>query len=154
MNTRRLHSFTRKFALWLGFISALYLLLIAGTGVALNHKQALRLEQRHISRVWLLPNYQPEAGYDVPTDVVLRDINSSLLFGPAGARVLDTLLLLWIVAGGFAVGVQMSEHRQAPEPIGVNAARNAIMRAPLQKAAPYGDSGRRATRGKVLEFHR
>jgi hypothetical protein len=152
MHTRSLHTSNRKFVLWLGVVCALYLALIAGTSVALNHSQLLRLEQRHISRLWLPASYQQDAGYDVPIDVVLRDLNRGLLFSKAGARVLDSLLVLWLLALGVHVGVQIAEHGKAARP--TTMARNTTMRQPLQKAAPYGDSGQRATRGKVLQFRR
>ena len=42
---------------WLGVISALFVLLLASTGIALNHSHDWQLDQRYVSWSWLLDAY-------------------------------------------------------------------------------------------------
>ena len=47
---RRTVRIVRRIHLYLGLAAALYFMLIAATGVALNHRQLFRLEERYVSR--------------------------------------------------------------------------------------------------------
>ncbi len=52
----------RSFHRWLGGIAVLFVLLLALTGIALNHGHDWRLDQRHVTWGWLLDAY----GIDAP----------------------------------------------------------------------------------------
>ena len=153
MDIRRLHISIRRFAVGLEVATAVYLVLVAGTGWALNHSHALRLSQHHISRIWLPAGYQPQAGgYEVPLDVITRDVNAGLLFSRTGARVLDTMLALWLMTSGALLGVRLASMRRAKQRASKVAATP--INHVLPKVAPYGGSRQRASRGKVLQFRK
>ena len=70
---RRPLRIVRRIHLYLGLSAALSFMLIAATGVALNHRQLLRLEERYVSRTWLPDSYRPQDGAEVRADIhVLR----------------------------------------------------------------------------------
>lgn len=61
--SRARNSWAWRLHLWSGVGAAIILLAIAITGVLLNHTEALRLAQRHVSAEWLLTHY----GFPAPT---------------------------------------------------------------------------------------
>ncbi len=61
--SRKLRRFYRRGHRWLGVSLAVFLLLLALTGLALNHATGLQLDQRHVSWSWLLDAY----GIHMPT---------------------------------------------------------------------------------------
>lgn len=153
MDTRRLHFSIHRVAVWLGVATAVYLALIAGSGWALNHSHALRLGQHQISRIWLPAGYQPQAGgYEVPLEVIMRDVNAGLLFSRTGARVLDIMVAVWLITSGALLGVRLASVRRAKQRASKVAA--APINHVLPKVAPYGASRQRASRGKVLQFRK
>jgi hypothetical protein len=153
MDSRRLHISIRRFAVGLGIATAAYLVLIAGTGWALNHSHRLRLSEHHISRIWLSASYEPQAGgYEVPLDVIVRDLNAGLLFSRTGAWVLDTFMGLWLITAGAFGGARLATIRRQKQRGSSVAA--APMNHVLPKAVPYGGSRQRASRGKVLPFRK
>jgi hypothetical protein len=153
MDTRRLHNSIRRFAVGLGVATAVYLVLIGGTGWALNHSQGLRLSQHHISRIWLPAGYEPQAaGYEVPLDVIVRDLNAGLLFSRTGAYVLDVMVGLWLITAGALLGLRLATVRGAKRQTSRPAC--APIKQALAKAAPYGWSRQRSGRGKLLQFRK
>ena len=52
-----LRQFFRRGHRWLGVFVAVFVLLLALTGIALNHAVGLKLDQRHVSWPWLLDMY-------------------------------------------------------------------------------------------------
>jgi hypothetical protein len=95
---RRAQRAVRRFHLYLGLTAALYFMLIAATGVALNHREGLRLEDRYISRNWLPASYRPQDGADVRADIVVGDLHSGLIFGRVGAPVMDVVATVWFLS--------------------------------------------------------
>jgi hypothetical protein len=95
---RRLFRAVRRLHLYLGLAAALYFMLIAGTGVALNHRAGLRLEDRYISRSWLPSSYRPQDGVEVRSDIVVGDLHSGLIFGRIGAPVMDVVATVWFLS--------------------------------------------------------
>jgi len=55
--TRRQRHWFRNLHRWLGGIAAFFVLLLAVTGIALNHGHELGLDQRHVKWDWLLDAY-------------------------------------------------------------------------------------------------
>ena len=149
----RLHTYSRKALIVLGVIAALYITAIAATAFALNHQRTLRLDRLHISRIWLPAAYQPTIGYNVPTAVVLQDLNSGLMFSRFGARLLDSILVLALLL--FAIERATRARRRNTRSRATRpASTSGMMRHALAKAAPYGEGTHRGSRGKVLPFAR
>jgi hypothetical protein len=95
---RRLLRFVRKLHIWVGLSAALYFMLIAATGVLINHREGLRLEERSVSRSWLPGGYRPQDGKQVRADIVVTDLHSGLIFGRVGAPVLDFVAAVWFIS--------------------------------------------------------
>jgi len=96
---RRLLRFVRKLHIWVGLSAALYFMLIATTGVMINHREGLRLEERTISRRWLPSSYRPEDGKDgVRADIAVGDLHSGLIFGKVGKPVMDFVATVWFIS--------------------------------------------------------
>ncbi len=104
MKYSRILQFIRGIHVWLGLVVALYLALIAVSGVALNHRHALRLDDRYVSRTWVPPTYRPEEAR-VRADVALNDLRSGLLFGRTGTPTVDiaAVFCLALLASGFTI---------------------------------------------------
>jgi len=98
MRRRRLLHALRRLHLWIGLLSAFYFFLIALTGVALNHRQGLRLEERYVSRSWLSQSYRPDDGREVRADIVIGDLHSGLIFGKIGGPILDVVATVWLLS--------------------------------------------------------
>ncbi len=124
---RRTLRAVRRFHLYLGLAAALYFMLIAATGVALNHREGLRLEARHVSRSWLPATYRPQDGSEVRADIVVVDLHSGLIFGRVGAPVMDVVAMVWFLSllSGLSLaalgrpwhnGAQVDSENGAPEP--------------------------------------
>ncbi len=95
---RRMLRSVRRFHLYLGLAAALYFMLIAATGVALNHRQGLRLEESFVSRHWLPSSYRVQDGDEVRADIVVGDLHSGLIFGRVGAPVMDVVAAVWFLS--------------------------------------------------------
>src|SRR3954463_5453924 len=95
---RRLLRFMRKLHIWVGLSAALYFMLIATTGVMINHREGLRLEERDVSRSWLPSGYRAQDGSTVRADIVVTDLHSGLIFGKVGAPVLDFVAAVWFIS--------------------------------------------------------
>ncbi len=61
MSRRRRHRLKLKslyvWHRWVGLVAALFVIVLAGTGLALNHTEALELDSRHVRSAWLLDWY-------------------------------------------------------------------------------------------------
>src|SRR3954462_15674431 len=96
---RRLLRFVRKLHIWVGLSASLYFMLIAATGVMINHREGLRLEDRTIARRWLPANYRPEDGKEgVRADIAVADLHSGLIFGKVGKPVMDFVAAVWFIS--------------------------------------------------------
>ena len=114
---RRLLRIVRKLHIWVGLSAALYFMLIATTGVMINHREGLRLEERTIARRWLPAGYRPEDGRDgVRADIAVADMHSGLIFGKVGKPVMDFVAAVWfisIVSGVSMLVLRRSMHYSA-----------------------------------------
>jgi hypothetical protein len=88
----------RRTHLAFGLIGVLYFTLLGLTGVALNHREGLRLESHSVSRSWLPRAYRPDDGAEVRADIVVGDLHSGLIFGRAGSPILDVVAALWFLS--------------------------------------------------------
>jgi len=99
MSTRRsLLRVVRRLHLYLGLGAALYFMLIAATGVALNHRDGFHLEGHYFSRGWLPESYRPQDGGEVRADIVIADLHSGLIFGKVGGPVMDVVATVWFLS--------------------------------------------------------
>jgi hypothetical protein len=125
---RRLLRIVRKLHIWVGLSAALYFMLIATTGVMINHREGLRLEERLISRRWLPSSYRLGDGKEgVRADIAVADLHSGLIFGKVGKPVMDFVAAVWfisIISGVSMLVLRRSMHYsqskkkyiQAPDP--------------------------------------
>jgi uncharacterized iron-regulated membrane protein len=99
MNRRRqLLRLIRRLHLYLGLGAALYFMLIAATGVALNHRQGFHLEDHYLPRTSLPSSYRPQDGAEIRSDIVIGDLHSGLIFGRVGAPVMDVVAAVWFLS--------------------------------------------------------
>ena len=114
---RRLLRIVRKLHIWVGLSAALYFMLIATTGVMINHREGLRLEERTIGRRWLPSGYRVDDGKEgVRADIAVADLHSGLIFGKVGKPVMDFVAAVWflsIVSGISMLVLRRSMHYSA-----------------------------------------
>ena len=69
MSRRRRHRLKLKslyvWHRWVGLVAALFVIVLAVTGLALNHTEELQLDARHVRTAWLLDWY----GISLPDEV-------------------------------------------------------------------------------------
>lgn len=79
-------------------VLSLNLLLILVTGFLIQHRDALKLDERTISRKYLPGNYRSQDGPGgVRADIVVTDLHSGRMFGPRGALLIDAVTVGWLV---------------------------------------------------------
>jgi hypothetical protein len=114
---RRLLRVVRKLHIWVGLSAALYFMLIAATGVMINHREGLRLEEKTISRQWLPSGYRLDDGKEgVRADIAVADLHSGLIFGKVGKPVMDFVAAVWfisIISGVSMLVLRRSMHYSA-----------------------------------------
>jgi hypothetical protein len=149
---RRLLRAVRRLHLYLGLAAALYFMLIAATGVALNHRAGLRLEDRYISRSWLPSSYRPQDGVEVRSDIVVGDLHSGLIFGRIGAPMMDVVATVWflsLLSGLSLAALGRSLHNNGREENGLE--RRLIRTVPrkeLQRSEEAPEAASRQAVGK------
>jgi hypothetical protein len=87
----------RKLHIIIGLVSALYFMLIAATGVAINHRSGWHLDEKYVSRTWLPHTYRPEES-EVRMDIAVGDLHSGLIFGKYGAPTMDFVAAVWFIS--------------------------------------------------------
>jgi uncharacterized iron-regulated membrane protein len=116
MRTRgRLLRLFRKLHITVGLVSALYFMLIAATGVAINHREGWALDQHYVSRTLLPSSYRAQDGNEVRMDIVVSDLHSGLIFGKVGAPIMDAVATIWflsILSGISMLALRRSIHRR------------------------------------------
>src|SRR5438876_222164 len=86
---RRLHAI-------IGIVSSVNLMVLLSSGLLMQHRETLGLEDRIVSRIFLPKSYRIDDGAEgVRADIVVTDVHSGRLFGPLGLVVLDVITLLW-----------------------------------------------------------
>jgi hypothetical protein len=81
---RRAHSI-------MGLILCCNLLLIVLTGLMVQHRDLLGLEDHYVSRRLLPSEYRSTDGSEVRMDIVVTDLHSGRMFGPWGAVAVDVI---------------------------------------------------------------
>jgi hypothetical protein len=81
---RKAHSIT-------GLILCLNLMLIVLTGLMVQHRDLLKLENHYVSRSVLPSAYRPTDGTEVRMDIVVTDLHSGRIFGPWGIVLVDVI---------------------------------------------------------------
>jgi uncharacterized iron-regulated membrane protein len=116
MKTRgRLLRLFRKLHITVGLSAALYFMLIAATGVAINHREGFGLQEHYLSRSLLPSSYRPQDGREVRMDIVITDLHSGLIFGKVGAPINDVVAAVWflsILSGISMLALRRSIHRR------------------------------------------
>lgn len=87
----------RKLHIIIGLVSALYFMLIAATGVAINHRTGWHLDEKYVSRTWLPHSYRADEP-EVRMDIAVGDLHSGLIFGKYGAPTMDFVAAVWFIS--------------------------------------------------------
>jgi uncharacterized iron-regulated membrane protein len=87
----------RKLHIVIGLVSALYFMLIAATGVAINHRSGWHLDEKYVSRTWLPSSYRFDES-EVRMDIAVGDLHSGLIFGKYGAPAMDFVAAVWFIS--------------------------------------------------------
>lgn len=106
----------RKLHIVIGLVSALYFMLIAATGVAINHRSGWHLDEKYVSRTWLPKTYRTDDGAEVRMDIAVADLHSGLIFGKYGAPFMDVIAIVWftsILSGLTMLALRRSIHSGA-----------------------------------------
>ncbi len=87
----------RRIHATVGIVSTLNVLLLITTGLLIQNREELGLEDRYVSRRFLPSGYRP---HDDPTavrsDIVLTDLHSGRVLGRPGVLLVDGLSLAWV----------------------------------------------------------
>lgn len=102
---RRFFRWKRRLHISIGLIFAFYFLLLAVTGVMINHGNDWGFDGRFLSRRYLPSAYRPQDGDVTRLDIVITDLHSGRLFGPWGHWLPDVVTLFWVVAVLSGVGM-------------------------------------------------
>lgn len=87
-------SWIQRFHFWLGILAGVYFLFLAVTGIVLNHRTELGLEDRYVSHRYLPSAYRPaDEGERTRMDIVVADLHSGQVFGKYGPWVNDGIAL-------------------------------------------------------------
>ena len=99
-NRRRL---ARRIHAWLGVCASLNILLLVATGLLLENREPLRLEDRYVSRRYLPSSYRVNDGDEVRSDIVITDIHSGRILGRSGLLIQDAITIGWFLLLGTGV---------------------------------------------------
>lgn len=102
---RRFFRWKRRLHISIGLIFAFYFLLLAITGVMINHSNDWGFEERSVSRRYLPSAYRPQDGDVTRLDIFITDLHSGRLFGPWGHWLPDVVTVFWVVAVLSGVGM-------------------------------------------------
>lgn len=92
----------------IGLLAAALVAILAISGIVLNHREALQLDQRAITTEWLLQWYGMEKdthsrmGRWISAERIVLDVHSGRILGPAGPYLMDgaAIALLLLAASG------------------------------------------------------
>ncbi|PYS40468.1 MAG: hypothetical protein DMG14_10410 [Acidobacteria bacterium] len=88
---RRLHAI-------IGIVSSVNLMVLLSSGLLMQHRETLGLEDRIVSRIFLPKSYRVDDGAEgVRADIVVTDVHSGRLFGPLGLVILDVITMFWAI---------------------------------------------------------
>lgn len=92
----------------IGLLAAALVAILAISGIVLNHREALQLDQRAITTEWLLQWYGMEKDPNsrmsrwISAERIVLDVHSGRILGPAGPYLMDgaAIALLLLAASG------------------------------------------------------
>lgn len=102
---RRIFRWKRRLHISIGVIFALYFLLMAFTGVMINHTQDWGFTDRYVSRRYLPSDYRPQDGDATRLDIVITDLHSGMIFGRYGHWLPDLVTAFWTISILSGVGM-------------------------------------------------
>jgi uncharacterized iron-regulated membrane protein len=103
----------RKVHLWVAVLFTTHFLLLAVTGVLVQHRELFGLERTTIPRSWLPAGYRPlDPDTGIRADIVITDLHSGKLFGAKGPLVVDLAVLAWIVIMASGFGMILAARRR------------------------------------------
>lgn len=111
MPGRRLFRWKRRLHISVGLFFALYFLLLAFTGVMINHAGDWNFGEHYVSRRYLPSSYRPQDGDATRLDIVSTDLHSGRLFGPNGHWIPDLVTGFWVVSILTGVGMLVFRRR-------------------------------------------
>lgn len=121
-DNRTINGTLRPFYRWhrrIGIISAVFFLILAITGLILNHNVGLNLNKTYLSSEWLHNWYglpvPEEGGFEgLTADRVLLDIHTGRFFGAIGTLIVDiaTICLLFLTGTGFYIWLRSKSEKR------------------------------------------
>ncbi|OFV98095.1 MAG: hypothetical protein A3F68_05555 [Acidobacteria bacterium RIFCSPLOWO2_12_FULL_54_10] len=104
------HEWALRIHMVTGLIAAAWLLLIALTGILINHQEVLKLWEIDVKDSYLPGGYRTDVRDGAtPLNVILTDIHSGRIFGLTGILLWDVIAVLLIVSittGAFGYGAK------------------------------------------------
>lgn len=112
---KNLRTFLLRWHWRIGVIAAVFLILIAGTGVVLNHSRLLTLHEIYLDAEWIMALYNMDLPPEVPPEMAeqyrgkgvtlekfLLDVHTGVILGLPGKFISDlaALALLFLSASG------------------------------------------------------
>lgn len=102
---RRFFRWKRRLHISIGMFLALYFLMLAFTGVMMNHADDWGFTERYVSCRYLPSNYRLQDGDATRLDILITDLHSGRLFGPYGHWIPDAVTGFWVVSILTGVGM-------------------------------------------------
>lgn len=95
----RKRAWTLRVHMVTGLIAAAWLLLIALTGILINHQEQLKLWEIEVKDSYLPGGYRTDVRDGAtPLNVILTDIHSGRIFGLTGVLLWDVIAVLLIIS--------------------------------------------------------
>jgi uncharacterized iron-regulated membrane protein len=79
-----------------GVLAGLNLFVLITTGLLMQCRERLRLEEKYVSRRFLPGSYRPNDGPEVRSDIVVTDVHSGKIFGQTGMLIVNGMTLAWL----------------------------------------------------------
>ncbi len=126
---RRFFRWKRRLHISIGLFFALYFLLLAFTGVMINHASDWNFSEHYVSRRYLPSSYRPQDGDATRLDIVITDLHSGRLFGPYGHCIPDVVTGFWVISILTGVGMLVfrrlwfaprKSRKESPTPLKAN----------------------------------
>jgi hypothetical protein len=125
----KVFTWKRTLHISVGVVFALYFLMLAVTGVMINHSTDWGLTERYVSRRYLPSDYRPLDGEESRLDIVITDLHSGRIFGVTGRWLPDVVAAFLAVSILSGVGMvlwrkarpETAQAGSADEPVVIDA---------------------------------
>ena len=94
----KVFTWKRTLHISVGVVFALYFLMLAVTGVMINHSTDWGFGEKYVSRRYLPANYRPLDGEETRLDIVITDLHSGRILGVTGRWLPDVAAAFWAVS--------------------------------------------------------